>query len=68
MMTEQPKNTSLINNIISELNNVNVPQKLLLPYVEYIKSAVRPYYTLHIILQITIILLLVFLVFKCKKL
>lgn len=68
MPTEQTQKPSLIHNIINELNGECSPQKLLLPYIEYIKSAVKPYYSFHIILQITIVILLIILIYKTRKL
>jgi hypothetical protein len=66
-MTEQ-KNTNLIRNIVDELNVDNLPQKLLLPYIRYIKNEVKPYYTIHIILQLIIIGFLIFIFLRIKKL
>lgn len=65
-MSETPK-SSLIRNIVDELNNDSLPQKLLLPYIEYVKSAIKPYYTTHIVLQLIIIVLLILILLKVRR-
>jgi hypothetical protein len=67
MVSSENKN-NLIIRLIDELNKDNIPQKLLQPYIDYIINFIQPYYIIHIVLQIVIISLLLFIVYcLCKK-
>ena len=63
-----PEKKNLIHTILDELNKDNIPLKLMQPYLDYIKNVFKPYYTFHIFLQIIIIALLMFIVYKVIKL
>lgn len=68
MSTEQksPK-FELVHCIVDELNKENIPQKILRPGLHYVKSILAPYYTLHIVLQLLIVCLLFYIIFKIRK-
>ena len=65
-INSQRKN--LVYNIIDELNNNDIPKKILQPCVDYITTIIKPYYTIHMICQLVIIcLLLVLLYLEIRK-
>lgn len=65
-LSENKKN--LIHMLIDELNKDDIPMKLLQPYINYIFAVVQPYYIIHIVLQVVIISLLLFVIYcLCKK-
>ena len=62
-----PEKKNLIHTILDELNKDNIPLKFVQPYLDYIKNVFKPYYMFHVFLQLIIIVLLVFVVYKIRK-
>ena len=65
MSTEQPepKKQSLIQTLLSELNKDGI----LGPCIDTTKSIVKPYYIIHLVIQIVMIILLLFIIYKLMK-
>lgn len=68
----QTTKKNLIHNIIDELNKNDVLQQFLQPCIDYIKVIVKPYFTIYMISQLIIIVLLLALLYfvihdKLKK-
>jgi hypothetical protein len=67
-MTSSENKKNLIHMLIDELNKDNLPQKILQPYINHVFQIVQPYYIIHIVLQIVIIALLLFIIYcLCKN-
>jgi hypothetical protein len=64
-MENSPKK-SFIHDIVDGLTKDNIPQKILQPCVDYVKEIIKPYYIIHIVIQLIVICLLLLILYNLK--
>ena len=55
---------SFMNEIVDVLTKDNIPQKCLQPCMDYVKEIIKPYYIIHIVIQLIIIGLLLLVLYN----
>lgn len=67
MSSKTPPKRDILHDILDELKENNRLRDILNPFIDVVKSNVKPYFVMHIFLQILIIALLAFVIYLQLK-